>query len=212
MPQRPQLPAAKILICEGKFDKYVIEEICRNHNIVDAFQIREGAGLEKLLPQLSIIIRESGLTHLGIVMDTDQDLAKRWSEVRGAIQRKNSPYLLPMSLNTKGTVEIQTDQKRIGAWLFPNNQKAGTIENFIQTLVPPQDLLWQRAEACLRSIPLQEQRFNATDFTKAHLHTWLCWQDEPPSSIGKALKAGVLDVNVPEALEFVQWIKTLFEL
>jgi hypothetical protein len=48
--------------------------------------------------------------------------------------------------------------------------------------------------------------------TKALIHTWLAWQEEPGTPLGLAIKRQYFAGDAPLAAEFVNWLKRLFEL
>ncbi len=97
-----------------------------------------------------------------------------------------------------------------GAWIMPDNAAAGALEDFTASLVPPDDALWRRAGEAVDSIPEEHRRFPPVRRSKAHIHTWLAWQESPGSPMGQAITKGDLDANAPAAMEFVGWLRRLF--
>ena len=95
---------------------------------------------------------------------------------------------------------------------MPNNQFPGMLEDFIQFLVPAGDPLWARAADCLERIPEQDQRFPKEHQGKAHIHTWLAWQEEPGTPLGLAITKRYLDADAPHAQQLMGWIRRLFDL
>lgn len=71
------------------------------------------------------------------------------------------------------------------------------------------DVLWPKAQSDVNSIPLESRRFKATYLSKAHVHTWLAWQEEPGTRMGETFKKRYLDPNHPQANLFVACIKRL---
>lgn len=47
---------------------------------------------------------------------------------------------------------------------------------------------------------------------KAMIHTWLAWQREPGRPMGLAITKRFLDPEAPSAMEFVAWVRRLFDL
>ena len=45
---------------------------------------------------------------------------------------------------------------------------------------------------------------------KARIHTYLAWKEDSGLPLGWAIDLSYLDVNKPEALEYLEWLKTLF--
>jgi hypothetical protein len=95
---------------------------------------------------------------------------------------------------------------------MPDNTLPGMLENFIQFLVPPDNALWPRAEECVAQIPEPERRFPPEHQIKAHVHTWLAWQEEPGTPLGLAITKRYLDADVPHAHQLMDWIRRLFDL
>jgi len=58
----------------------------------------------------------------------------------------------------------------------------------------------------------QYRRFRESYQAKAHLHTWLAWQEEPGTPMGLAITKRYLDAEAPYALLLLNWIRELFEL
>ena len=56
------------------------------------------------------------------------------------------------------------------------------------------------------------QRYPNRHRSKALIHTWLAWQQNPGRPMGTAIKAGYLQHDAPIALAFVAWLRRLFEI
>jgi len=78
-------------------------------------------------------------------------------------------------------------------------------------LVLPDDLLWTRAENCVRSIPMELRKFRTVDLPKVFVHTWLAWQEEPGYPMGAAVTRKYLNCDAPQASAFVNWVRRLIE-
>lgn len=48
--------------------------------------------------------------------------------------------------------------------------------------------------------------------TKAYLHTWLAWQEEPGKPMGQAITKKYVDAQAPHAQLLISWLRQLFEL
>jgi hypothetical protein len=57
---------------------------------------------------------------------------------------------------------------------------------------------------------LPDRRFDPKDEGKAHIHTWLAWQETPREPIGRAIRQGVPTPESALALRFVNWVRRLF--
>ena len=93
---------------------------------------------------------------------------------------------------------------------MPNNRNAGSMENFFALLLPQDDALWERARLCVEQIPVEERPFKSA-FIKAHVHTWLAWQERPGLPMGRAISEQYLNANAPNAL-LIDWLRRLSKL
>ena len=48
--------------------------------------------------------------------------------------------------------------------------------------------------------------------SKAEIHTWLAWQEEPGTPMGQAITKQYLDTNKELAKKFIGWLDNLFGL
>lgn len=205
------LAAPKILLVEGRNDLYVVANLCEVVGLPDeAFWIKEKEGYNKLVSDLEVELEASDLQCLGIVVDADIDVAKRWAELRPRL--RDAGYDAPQSPEASGIVMRQPLKPDVGVWIMPNNYLPGNLEDFIAYLVPENDRLWPHARACLESIPHEQRRFPTAHFSKAHIYTWLAWQEVPGQPFGLAITAKTLKPGSPQVAEFVAWLKRLFRL
>jgi hypothetical protein len=123
----------------------------------------------------------------------------------------STSILHPMHPHPNGTVIREEEKPVIGVWLMPGNVTPGMVEDFAASLIPAGDRLWQYSERVLDEIPEAEVRFSPSKRSKARLHSWLAWQEEPGSPIGLAVTKRYLNADAPEAVRFVDWIRRLFE-
>lgn len=88
----------------------------------------------------------------------------------------------------------------------------GKLEDFLDTLVMPDDPLRFLAETAAGQSRLYGAVFAPQDQIKATLHTWLAWQKEPGRPYGTAIIAKYFRSDSPVASDFVSWFKRLFEI
>ena len=95
---------------------------------------------------------------------------------------------------------------------MPDNQAPGAVEEFAVTLMPPDDPLWDYADNCVVGLAdhMGTERFGKLPKSKARVHTWLAWQEEPGMPIGAAIRDHVLNPQAPAAQNFVAWVQRLF--
>ena len=85
------------------------------------------------------------------------------------------------------------------------------MENFLVRLIPDDSRnLYELAENCVAEARRNGAPFKEVHRTKASVHTWLAWQDEPGKQLHQAVDHRVLDPNKPESQAFVDWFRQLF--
>ena len=207
----------KILIVEGYDDLSFISAIMKNrikgwivkpehkNSSKDKFLVQinicddEGAtgGKAQITYENTLRISKGGYTHVGIVLDADQDFQAANGKAINIINR--------MKQNYPGV--------NLSSWIMPTNKDVGMIEDFALTLVSPSQLL---SFADSTSLTAQKQPHNAPykniHTSKAKLRTWLAWQDEPGIRMGNAAIKGIIDTKSANANAFVDWFSTFFEV
>ena len=200
-----------IILVEGADDSAVVFHLLTRHGLPLADRgrlspgqivIEDGRGvdhiLESLPTRLKALSNEQPSPRIGLVLDADRDLPRRWDAIRNRLV--DFGYgAVPNLPEAQGTVLQQDDLPILGIWLMPDNRLSGELEDFVQLLVPATDTLWPRAEQVVQDIPLAEQLFPAHDRMKAMMHTWLAWQHEPGRPMGQAITKRFLDPDAPSA-------------
>ncbi len=97
-----------------------------------------------------------------------------------------------------GTIVNSKGKPRVGIWLMPDNDVDGMLEDFCRQLVDDQALKF--ASNCVQQAKdKQITSFIDNHHSKAVVHTFLAWQNEPGMPIGQAITAKALDGNKPLA-------------
>lgn len=205
MPRREQKPYA--LLVEGNDDLHVISALMMHYQVPEVFDIWDCQGISPLLEAIPahLLLRQ----RLGIVADADEQVDRRWREIR-AILLDQGYEAIPNDPLVRGTIIRSPGKPMVGIWLMPNNTLPGKLEDFIKFLVPPADRLWQVALDAVDEVPDCPQRFRPIDSSKAQVHTWLAWQEEPGIPMGRAITRRFLDAQVAEVDTFVAWMRDLF--
>lgn len=199
-----------VLLVEGKDDEHVLYHLVKYHQVPRCFTIKDKGGIENLLNTLEVELLASELQRLGIVVDADTDIDSRWRELRDLLMRTG--YAMPAQPNADGLVVQQPGKPTVGVWLMPNNQLPGMLEDFVAFLVPPGNVLWQQAEACVAQLPVTEGRFPEVHRSKARVHTWLAWQREPGSPLGLAITKRYLNADAAAVRPLLDWLRRLFDI
>jgi len=207
------------LLVEGKQDLFAIAHLL-DHYIVWGDRpdecvggICDYDGVEDLLgpDEIETVLLTPGLQSLAIVVDANGDAGKRWQEVRSHCLEQFSS--LPNDIPLGGLITTNDRGLRLGVWIMPDNQNVGMLETLLMRLVPTeyQPLLTHAKEAVVsaqsRGAPVKGPHFD-----KAHVHTWLAWQDPPGLQLHQAIIARVLRPESETALAFVEWFVRLFQL
>ena len=108
--------------------------------------------------------------------------------------------------------EAEAYRARVGVWLMPDNQREGTLENFLRDLVEEVDPLLPYAEESSWRAKELGAKFSGSDVDKAVLHTWLAWQEEPGLPYGTAMRARFFRDDSPAAQAFVTWFRMVFNI
>lgn len=201
------------LLVEGKDDKHVFGHLFSHHGIAeDIITIKEKIGFEHLLKDLPVELKGSELERLGVVVDADTNLIGRWQSLRDILTNKAGYSIPPSAPLPEGAIIRQENLPVVGVWLMPNNQLPGILEDFVGFLVPKGDPLWNKAGECVNSIHQEHRRFSVAKQPKAHIHTWLAWQEEPGTPLGSAITKRYLDADAPHAQQLMEWVRRLFEI
>ncbi len=202
----------KVLLVEGIDDEHVLKHLCGQRGVGTLDEIRPQGGVERLLENFPVRLKESEIEVLGLVLDADTDLASRWAELKHRLDGAGYDGVLeePGAEGTILTPPSDTLLPRFGVWLMPDNKSKGILEDFLRFLIPPASQLFEHAKSSVGSIPPGERRFGQTAEPKAIIHTWLAWQREPGKPLGTAITARFLDPNVPQVDSLVGWLKRLF--
>ena len=199
-----------LLVVEGLDDKHVLWAILARHRFEPQFTIRDEGGFETLLARLSVHLKPgTDLERFGVVVDADADIQARWRQIKGTLERAGYTSI-PDSPDPTGTIVDHEDLPRVGVWIMPDNTLPGMLEDYLSYLVPKGDGLFERAKRCVSEIPVEERRFIESYFTKAWIHTWLAWQDDPGTPLGQAITKRYFDADGPHVSALLAWLTRLF--
>lgn len=201
----------KILLVEGTDDRHVIMHLCGNRGLPE-LEIRQYGGVSKLLPNLPVQLKASDVDVLGVVLDADTDLNARWDSLKNLLAQVGYTGLPYKPISTGTIIDAPADAllPKVGIWIMPNNTTTGNLEDFLRFLVPSESKLFAHVQNSVAGIPEEERRFHKNMKSKAVIHTWLAWQEEPGKPLGTAITARYLDHEVPQVDDFVVWLRDLF--
>lgn len=206
------------LLVEGN-DKHVILPLCQAHSVRETFTVRspkddqrQSGGIDQLLRLFEEELQASDRRAVGIVLDADTDNSRRWQSVKGRLGRTGLGYVLPDHPSALGTIIERPNEyvPRVGVWIMPDNQSPGDLEQFASLLIPDGDQLRPYANEVLNKIEADGRHLYRHKRSKAFIHTWLAWQENPGMPMGQAITARALSANSPIAHQFVDWLNRLF--
>jgi hypothetical protein len=204
--------APRILLVEGKTDQYVIPEVCelggflwtRPPETKPHVRIRVAGSDEELLELLAVALK-SNHEALGVVLDADTDPQGRWGALQAVYERVRGARW------TQSNDGVVVDgPPRFGAWVMPDNRTIGMLEDLVATMCASNPDLRKHCEDAVDHAKALGADYKPIHRSKAVVHTWLAWLDEPGSGIGSALKYRKLGTPSPEVLTFVHWFTRLF--
>jgi len=218
-----------ILLVEGKNDCHAIMSLCEKHKVTDnLFCIHDCESDEKVLKELTARLQAASELRpdvLGIVLDADKpedkpSLESRIQAVTDRLRKVCSDYPAFLKRKPEGIIIPNPPLfPRIGIWLMPNNQDIGMLEDFLMQLARakqatdacnyPSSIAY--AETCVQQAQSQNlTSFNPVHESKAIIHTYLAWHEEPGTPLGRSITNHTLEPNTELAHLFTTWLKNLF--
>ena len=204
------------LLVEGGADKRVIPYLMEANGVEwrrgrEPVMIEAQGSVEGILERgvIEAELRATDLEALGVIVDADSDAAARWTAIRNRCQSEFED--LPTDIPAGGLITLHTAGVRFGVWIMPDNRLVGMLEDFlIRLLRTDSEALFDLAKKCVSEASTSGAPFKEAHRTKAELHTWLAWQNEPGKQLHEAVHHRVLDPERPESAPFVQWFRALF--
>ncbi|HEX8213646.1 MAG TPA: DUF3226 domain-containing protein [Longimicrobium sp.] len=199
-----------LLWVEGKDDSAVANSLCAAHEVPQGIcKVEPKNGVNEILDTFFTRLKAPGAERFGIVVDANGNAQARWDSIRRTLSEYGYAEIPERLLLGGMIVPAPPHRPLFGAWIMPDNGAPGALEDFASALVPRDDVLWKRAGEAVDAIPEQDRRFPAGRRSKAHMHTWLAWQEQPGSPMGQAIGKGDLDAHAPAAQSFVAWLRRL---
>lgn len=199
-----------VLLVEGLDDCHVIMALCKAHNVPQHFGLYDCGNDDRVLKRANaLVVQPQAPQIIGIVLDADNGTDRRWQSIKDKL--KDYDYRFPETLPAEGTI-IKTINglPRLGVWLMPNNQVQGMLE----------DLCLDMVDVHTRGVVAQAVQdaqdagvctFKQVHFSKAVVHTYLAWQDEPGFPLGLSITRTALKPSTQTATLFTDWLKRLFD-
>ena len=198
----------RILMVEGQDDRHVIRHIVNRSQLQLNFSISDREGIELLLEDIPLEVREPSREVVGIIVDGDTNLSSRWNAVRDRLLSEGLD--VPSEPDPDGTIIPETeDLPRVGIWLMPDNQSPGELEDFVARMIPDDDPVWPLSEDYIEGIPFADRKFAENKTQRAKVHAWLAAREDP-RQMGQAIRARDLEIDGELCEKFVDWLRRLF--
>ena len=201
-----------VLLVEGNNDCHVLLALFQKHKISDVFGIYECGSDDKLLKRVTALLAsESPPAILGIVLDADNpNRMAKWESLRKKLSGYS--YDFPSAPISEGTIlepDSEKESTRIGIWLMPDNRTDGMLEDLCLGMISPE--AQDTVDRCLEIARLAGQTsFKEAHLSKARVHTYLAWQDEPGKPIGQSITSEALNSDTDRTRAFLNWVRLLF--
>ena len=203
-----QQSSNRVLLVEGHNDEHVVVHLRKrdpSFSNID-FDIEDKRGLPNLLESIVSEIQTPDRQAVGILVDADDCVRKRWNEVTKELSEVG--IQAPSNSKKKGTIINTNGKPRVGIWLMPDNKSPGKLENFVKRTIPQNDPVWPLSQDYINKIPETDREFKPPKIVKAKVHAWLATRKDP-GLMGRAVR----DLDIKNALcqEFLDWLKVLFK-
>ncbi|MFN8345125.1 MAG: DUF3226 domain-containing protein [Spirosomataceae bacterium] len=202
------------LLLEGKDDLFVTAAICEKSAVVETFDLIDCDGVDNISAHVELycLKKRPSVETIGVILDADISLESRWQSLKK--QLESLGYELPLQPDKNGTIIEGRDRNpTIGIWLMPDNNATGMLEDFVKFLVPEEDTLLVEADRILREIEQEHlHKYGLIHKSKARIHTWLAWQEDPGTPLGLAITKNYLTTQSEHCQQFVAWLNRLFAI
>lgn len=197
------------LLVEGNDDQHVIWALCEKFKIPETFDVIDCEGIENLIEQIPVRFKQSGIASIGVIIDADTEIEKRWISLKGIFSAQG--INVPIDLPSDGLVLKTVNNLNIGVWIMPNNNHNGMLEDFISFLVPKDDKLLPIVHSTLTDIEKQKlNKYNLIHKSKAVIHSWLSWQENPGTPMGLGITKRYLSTDEETCSLLLNWLNRVF--
>ena len=208
-----------LLLVEGNDDFHVIHALCKQFNVSvrnlenpegGNFSVVDCKGIDNLNDRIKIIFKTSlSLTMVGVIIDADIDLQIRWNTLKTILTEQG--FTFPDVMPENGLILTNEQNRTIGVWIMPNNNLNGMLEDFISFLVPTDDQLLPIVKSTLTDIEEKHlNKYTMNHKSKAEIHTWLAWQEEPGTPMGSSITKRYLTTETETCQALINWLIRLF--
>lgn len=225
-----------VLLVEGQDDLHVVLHLYKaTHGtrlVPGVFCIRDMGGDTKLLADMNNEIRSGNRDIVGVIVDADRDdesgqradaVASRWQEVADELEQigiavppeRAHGVIIPGKPDGARRLAGVGILPRIGVWVMPDNEQPGELENFVDTMIPPDAkarlLAKDYIDRALTEISFDDDigRIREGKRLRGEVHAWLATRRRP-RHLGAAIEAEYLNTDGELCQRFAAWLRDLF--
>jgi hypothetical protein len=198
-----------MVLVEGQNDRHFVYNLCQRLSFQPEFDVESEANIQKAIFRFATELKGNRTQPLGLIVDADFSAEARKSEIIREI--KDEFPVTIRDFTDEGLVVKPENEQKFGIWIWPDNQKNGILEDLYLELVQDDDLLLKEANRVVENLPnIAPIRFKPQHKSKAIVHTWLAWQDNPGSPIGDSIKRSTINLERPVIQKFKTWLQNLY--
>lgn len=206
-----------MVLVEGKSERAVLSELCRQCGIEMKFSIEPANSLNELKKALKTRLKSTNtLRKLWVIIDADVNFDGAWQSIKDILLRSGKyKFDEKLPLPAEGFIIEPVDKAdlTVGVWIMPNNSDVGMLEDFMMKLIPDNDTLLPIADNIVESIDAKrtehEGVFKAVHKSKAKIHSWLAWHDTPGESLSVAVQKRLFATDKTLCTHFVNWLNIM---
>lgn len=200
---------SKVLLVEGNDDQHVLWNLFKSYSIPVSFSVEQCGSDSGVFKELGVRLKGSTTQAIGIVLDADVHPEGRWNSIKGVLKKFDYPEI-PDEPQSYGALVAREGKPRIGIWLMPDNVTQGMLEDFVCLLIPDGDELFNYAKTCINDMSSDLRLFKDAHQSKAEIHTWLAWQQDPGTPMGLAIQKKYLKPDQGKVPDFLKWVERVF--
>lgn len=199
----------RVLLVEGSDDLHVVSSLLQKKKFPHCFDIQPKDGIDNVLEVLPIQLKASGIERVGILVDADVSVESRWHSIKSILEAAGYTGIAEIP-PAEGFVLAAAEKPKVGVWIMPDNTVPGMLEDFMTFLVPKECSMYKYAEEIVDSVPDSDGRYKDAHRSKALIHTWLAWKEDPGTPLGLAITKKYFSSDAEEVEPFVAWLNNLF--
>lgn len=192
-------------LVEGPTDQEIVGAIAHRLGIKNV-KCESFNGSDKLLKDLTAHIKESDAASIGIIMDANKSLERRWGSIYNKLIRSDLTIEIPKKPVRDGVI-VRHDTQCIGVWVMPDNERTGELEDFVKEMIPESNV-WDLARDYVERV--KNEDIQLKKLSKSEVYAWLAVVD-PGVRMGTAFLAGKFRFDTTTYRRFENWIKILCE-